>query len=371
MIKDYIGCLGLIVAFILAAGHVQKAGRYGSGLTVYKQVQFGVVYGLLGGGLTLFAFSLPEGGAIDIAYVAALLAAWNGRAVSLCITFFIMFLYQLMIAESISGNEIISLSVLTVFLVSLIQFRFSERVYFILAILGGSAIYTGLSQHGAQDMSFEAFFYSVAGGIHAYFIHHFSRKDVELFRSYQKEATTDFLTGVQNVRQFDRSLNSFVKSALLRNEPLSLLLIDIDHFKKINDTYGHITGDFVLKEAAKVLTNKLSSGDFLSRNGGEEFAVMLPGYDHAKALQVAEALRQSIEETIFHYDYTLKIQITISIGAATLDETVFSSDDLIIQADSALYSAKHAGRNIVCSKFKCIACGNNPCSGQCQYPLTK
>ncbi|RFU71082.1 GGDEF domain-containing protein [Peribacillus saganii] len=354
MIKDYIACLGLIFAFMLTAGLVQKAGRYEHHVSLIKHIKIGVIYGLLGSGLLLFSISMPGGGTINIGYVAAIIAARNGRAVSLGAACLIMWVYQLFINGAITGSESISLAALVLFLLALIQFQLSDPVYFLLAILGGTAMHTGLSSIAAeQQISFQAFLYAAAGGIPTYFIQKISKRDVELFRSYHKEATTDFLTGVQNVRQFDKRLNSLVRKALLRNEPLSLLLIDIDHFKKINDTYGHITGDFVLKEAAKVLTSQLSNKDFLSRNGGEEFAVLLPGYAHAKGLSVAEALRKSIEAAVFYYEFTLKIQITISIGVATLNETVYDPEELIVQADNALYSAKHAGRNQVCSIHKC------------------
>jgi diguanylate cyclase len=160
------------------------------------------------------------------------------------------------------------------------------------------------------------------------------------------------------------------EKSLEDDTPLSLLFIDIDFFKKVNDSYGHPIGDLVLKKFAVVLSDLVSEKDFISRNGGEEFAVLLPECDHQQAIFFAERIRKQIEETPFIIHDNKSISTTVSIGVATLCETTKDIEELIIQADSALYSAKQVGRNRVCSIQRCKSCkfrrGEEP---NCSYPL--
>ncbi|PIE88819.1 MAG: GGDEF domain-containing protein, partial [Acidobacteria bacterium] len=130
---------------------------------------------------------------------------------------------------------------------------------------------------------------------------------------------------------------------------IALLLIDIDHFKKFNDTYGHQTGDFILVEFARVLEKNLRKYDILSRYGGEEFVILLPDTDAETGMLVGEKLRSIIEEHTFtenDTEYHVTASFGVSAGRPTAEDN-FSKGDFIGQADSALYSAKEAGRNQV------------------------
>ena len=167
--------------------------------------------------------------------------------------------------------------------------------------------------------------------------------------NYQKKletlATTDRLTGITSRQMFEILYKQAYKSNLRRQTPLALLLIDIDHFKQVNDTYGHPAGDQVLQGVAQALDQETRGDDVLFRWGGEEFLILLSNCTIDQARTSAERFRSSIEElALYRGDTTLKV--TISIGIAQLQDGE-NIDSLISRADKALYLAKKNGRNRV------------------------
>jgi diguanylate cyclase len=164
------------------------------------------------------------------------------------------------------------------------------------------------------------------------------------------ESLTDPLTGLGNRKYFDRSIEATVQSALASGEPLSLLMFDIDHFKSFNDSYGHLTGDQVLRLVGMSLKQTIKGQDITARYGGEEFAVVLPNTALRQALTVADHIRRAVMSKELKKKSTGEIlgRVTISVGVSMLkpgDDT----DSLIERADACLYAAKRAGRNrVVC-----------------------
>ncbi|HXY54943.1 MAG TPA: diguanylate cyclase [Nitrospirota bacterium] len=164
-------------------------------------------------------------------------------------------------------------------------------------------------------------------------------------RLLSQVAITDSLTQVYNRHHFDGLLHKEIKRLTRRKySHLSLMMIDIDHFKKLNDRYGHLTGDAVLSEVAKVLKEHIRTTDTIARYGGEEFAIVMPDTHLEGAVYRAEVLRKTIENTEFQGHYG-SIRITISIGVAVY--SVGSPRDFVAMADQALYQAKDSGRNAV------------------------
>jgi len=160
-------------------------------------------------------------------------------------------------------------------------------------------------------------------------------------------ANIDGLTGVYNHRYFQNVLDQEIDRAVRHSLPISLLLIDIDHFKKVNDTYGHQVGDFVLSEFSRTIQENIRRYDILARYGGEEFVVILPETGAEDGMVVAEKLRAIIEQTPFQ-DKHEKYHVTASFGhssATPATEDNFNKNLLINQADQALYQAKEKGRN--------------------------
>ena len=157
---------------------------------------------------------------------------------------------------------------------------------------------------------------------------------------------TDQLTGVSNrARFYELAEAEFARWKRFR-QPLSALMIDIDHFKRINDTYGHAAGDEVLRQVAVSLQTGLRSIDVIGRVGGEEFAILLPSIDLEGAEMVAERLRRTVAGLSPVSDGTA-IPVTISLGVAQIDGDARAFDALLKAADAALYSAKQGGRNKV------------------------
>jgi diguanylate cyclase len=164
------------------------------------------------------------------------------------------------------------------------------------------------------------------------------------------ESLTDPLTGLGNRKFFDRSFDTAVHAALADGEPLSLLIFDIDHFKSFNDSYGHLTGDQVLRLVAQSLKQTIKGKDITARYGGEEFAVVLPNTALRQALTVADHIRRAVMSKELKKRSTGEIlgRVTISVGVSMLkpDDT---TDSLIERADACLYVAKRNGRNrVIC-----------------------
>ena len=157
-------------------------------------------------------------------------------------------------------------------------------------------------------------------------------------------ATTDSLTGLANRKQIMAELTTQVENFRRYSSECSVLMIDIDHFKKINDGYGHLAGDAVLGQLAHILRESLRSMDRAGRYGGEEFLVVLGKTDRPQALQTAERIRQAVEGMVFVWEET-PLHLTISLGVATIGAADQIGVDLIGRADKALYAAKAAGRN--------------------------
>ena len=190
---------------------------------------------------------------------------------------------------------------------------------------------------------------SSIGGLISVFFVEYVRKTQYLLIKYEKESTTDFLTGLNNVRQFDVLWNTLIRNATAKNERLSLLMIDIDHFKHVNDTYGHPIGDDILVDLGQILIDSSRSFDVVSRNGGEEFSVILPDCPNHQATEIAERIRRAVEIHKFSVSSKETINITVSIGVATYPETVNDTDQIVDIADECLYKAKRTGRNRVCA----------------------
>ncbi|MEB2308884.1 MAG: diguanylate cyclase [Candidatus Brocadiaceae bacterium] len=171
---------------------------------------------------------------------------------------------------------------------------------------------------------------------------------VRLIDLTRRAAITDSLTGAYNRRFFDEMLKKQIALAKRRSESLGLVIADLDHFKNINDTYGHMTGDRALQQIASMMKNSIRSSDVLARYGGEEFIIIMPSIDITNTLKKAESLRQQVESFQFQIDPVGRSpQITISIGVASFPDHGIDYDSLISAADLALYKAKKNGRNRV------------------------
>lgn len=159
-------------------------------------------------------------------------------------------------------------------------------------------------------------------------------------------AMTDPLTGVQNKRAFIQAFAREIARARRHHHPLGVAMIDVDHFKAINDSHGHLAGDSILVQLAQVMGDFLRSHDVIARYGGEEFAVLLPETPISGTAAAAEKIRSRVSQHPFTHASTL-IDVTVSIGCTSLHAIDRNPEDLIRRADEQLYRAKAAGRNCV------------------------
>jgi diguanylate cyclase (GGDEF)-like protein len=178
--------------------------------------------------------------------------------------------------------------------------------------------------------------------------------DIRRVTLLEKESITDSLTGLYNRRYLDRRLEEEFSRSRRYRTPLSILLVDIDHFKSVNDTHGHQAGDLVLSYLAKLTLNAVRTSDIAARYGGEELLVIAPNTAESAAGALAERLRQHIEnhELVLTRDPGNRqiVRITVSVGVAVVDGEMENAQQLVQQADEALYRAKKEGRNrvVVC-----------------------
>jgi len=193
----------------------------------------------------------------------------------------------------------------------------------------------------------------------------FSREEIELLRKIAGQAAmvidritqyqhhrelsmTDELTGIFNRRYFNQRFDREMQRAERYKRPLTVVMIDIDHFKRFNDQHGHLMGDQVLQSVAALLEASVRKSDILARFGGEEFVILLPEIDKEHGRKVAEKLRRVIERADFPREETQPLgRLTISLGVAAFPEDAVRADELLERADRALYTAKTLGRNQV------------------------
>lgn len=160
--------------------------------------------------------------------------------------------------------------------------------------------------------------------------------------------TVDGLTQVFNRRYFEEALEREISRCNRYGRELSLVFMDIDHFKQVNDTYGHLMGDHVLKQLATAIKDKIRREDIFARYGGEEFALLLPEVDAKGALTMAEKVRKLVERQRFHFERK-NFSVTLSLGVASLSPALRDAPELVHAADAKLYAAKSAGRNRSCA----------------------
>ena len=173
-------------------------------------------------------------------------------------------------------------------------------------------------------------------------------KELNLAREIaEQEARTDELTGMNNRRAFFEFGSQIQKLSERYRHKYSLLMLDLDHFKKINDSFAHAAGDKVLKEVARVISKLVRGADVAARVGGEEFAIILPEAESSESFQLAERIRQTIEANIIEVGSQNQLSITVSIGLAESQSNICAIEKIMSMADSALYQAKNNGRNCV------------------------
>jgi diguanylate cyclase (GGDEF)-like protein len=176
---------------------------------------------------------------------------------------------------------------------------------------------------------------------------HFIAESIGDWRKFEKHATTDALTGLSNRHSMEETFPREINRCMQNEQPVSLIMIDVDGFKSFNDKFGHIAGDRALSAVAHILQSKFRPRDLLVRFGGDEFSVLLPGVTRDAALAIADRVRSAVSgDTESSEDSMIQIPVNVSMGVAEM-ENHGSFESLLKAADAALYRAKNAGRNSV------------------------
>lgn len=323
------------------------------------QVIGGLLFGIYGTVLMNYSFPLNEDTIVDLRHLAIVTAAVYLGGLASVISGLVISILRIAIF-GLSSPAIDAGFVMTLIGLSGVYFAYASwsrltkiitmnllgiTLIFVILVLNSSSMNSLMKVYPLQMTI------SFVGGIFIYFIAEFINKSNEMLFLLERRASTDHLTNLSNRRQFEKSLELQLERARENRQKLSLLVIDIDRFKKVNDTYGHSAGDAVLKQLGQLLIEHSRSADMVSRNGGEEFAILLLDCGNHQALAIAESIRQSVEKYLFALPDGTTIRLTISIGVAVFPDHCDEQDDadFFEQADRALYEAKNTGRNRVCA----------------------
>lgn len=352
MYKDLFFNLMLIISVISIIGQVFK--NKSLILNVYTKILFGAFGGIFGTILMLFSIPINEVTKIDLRYlVIVLLCLFIGKTTTIIAALIIA--ANRIIIFGVSVSSLTNLTAIALLLICCIVISSTNMSQFkklvvmnIMNILSFGGAISYVIKEGELALKIIGFYSLITfiGGFLAYSICIYVFQSNANYRKLKEMASTDYLTGLNNVRQFDTIWTNYVEKAKQFDDKFSLLIIDIDFFKKINDNYGHLAGDIILKEIGEILSKTTRSQDTVSRNGGEEFSVLLPNCEEKKAIETAERIRKTIQNHNFIINEKT-INVTASIGVASYPSSTEKIEDLIKIADEHLYFAKDSGRNKV------------------------
>lgn len=347
--------VALITAFLFVMNQFFRNRPVDLGASKRRKLVFGALCGGFGIVLMSYSFPLDNGVIADLRCLTILVAAqYGGFAAALPAGLLIalgrIFLYGSLNDEAAvyGASTAVVISIASGLAAYWIQSFWKRWTAFVLISILSTAITFYMLLGNAAFVFFLQYFAIAAAGIYftAYLIAHLN-KTTAMLTKLKDASGKDFLTGLNNRRSFNTAYQKALLNAFGQESQLSILLLDIDHFKQINDSYGHGTGDAVLMQFGPLLAGQMRSGDTISRIGGEEFAVLLPNCPQERAIEVAERLRATAESATFTLSDGSRLTVTISVGVATFPQV--TAGELLQEADAALYEAKRTGRNKVCT----------------------
>lgn len=346
------GCI--LVSFVAVINQFIKEIDFNHTISNLKyRIIGGIICGLLGCILMLFSVEIMPGVIFDYRTFSIILASTFGGFITSIVTSIIIGIFRIC-WFGLSDASIISFVLLLIcgigcpiitYKVTSIKKRYLYSSLFTVTIVNMAFIYLLKDNKSLIYIVFSNFIGSfILISILLLFINNLVMSN-QLYKKYRKESSIDYLTGLNNVRAFERIYKEVTKKILEKDEKLSVLMIDIDNFKIVNDTYGHFEGDIILRELSKLLLNTCRDFDIISRNGGEEFSVLLIDCYTTQAIKIAERIRTAVEQHKFILSSSIKVNITISVGIATFPDNSLDVKELLREADKALYEAKQKGRN--------------------------
>lgn len=320
--------------------------------TPYIRALLGTVLGLFGVVLMYYTFPISPYAVMDLRQLPILISVYLGGGIAGVICTAIIAFYRLFFLNGLGLNSLFgALDALVTLLIALALLRarkISFKRWFVALLL--SALTTAvfllilLKAHSWKHIGLYILLFILAGLFTFAMLRHLRTLD-DSMRMMREAANRDFLTSLYNSRAFEVMMEQKIASAHRDRIPFTLLIVDIDYFKQVNDTYGHPAGDTVLLQFADVLRETFRPGDHIVRKGGEEFVVLVDQCDEEQILIISERLRSNVENHGFILPDGERLNLTISGGSATYPN--IDEQELIAKADQALYRAKKAGRNRV------------------------
>ncbi|MCR6784614.1 MULTISPECIES: GGDEF domain-containing protein [Bacillus cereus group] len=349
MLRDLFVNTTIILSFIFIGGQLLRDKPLKEGFSFGQKCVVGIFTGILGVLLMHFGVHI-EDIMLDLRYLAVILAIIVGGPVASSITVTMILITRLIFTEYSLASELacytIVLSGIGVIFIARIQTSITLKLVWLhvyclsILIVPMYILFNDISVVVLYLIS------SITTGYITFISANYVLQSNELFQKMKQYATIDALTGLGNVRQFDLEMNRHISNKNMKNDSFCLLLIDIDHFKYVNDTYGHPTGDEVLKQVGCILRETSQFPDLAFRKGGEEFALLIPNKGLAYGILTGEQIRTAVESHSFQLLDETKIKITVSVGVSEYEE---SPEQFIQAADDALYYSKRNGRNKVSS----------------------
>ncbi|MGH1285692.1 GGDEF domain-containing protein [Bacillus toyonensis] len=349
MLRDLFVNTTIILSFIFIGGQLLRDKPLKEGFSFWQKCVVGIFTGILGILLMHFGVHI-EDIMLDLRYLAIILAIIVGGPIASSITIIMILITRIVFTEYSLASELacytIVLSGIGVIFIARMQTSIMLKLVWLhvyclsILVVPMYILFNDISVVILYLLS------SITTGYITFLSANYVLQSNELFQTMKQYATIDALTGLGNVRQFDLEMNHHIGNKHMKNGALCLLLIDIDHFKYVNDTYGHPAGDEVLKQIGYILRGISTFPDLVFRKGGEEFALLIPQKGLSYGSRLGEQIRISVEKHSFQLLDGTKIKITVSVGISEYKE---SPEQFIQAADDALYYSKRNGRNQVSS----------------------
>ncbi|GGA27374.1 diguanylate cyclase [Paenibacillus physcomitrellae] len=354
MIEKLINNFTLLTSFLFFGNMVRS--RYFTGIkanSTLRRMSEGALLGIFGVLLIHFSFPLTEHVRADARQLAVLVSVYLGGWLSGLFTMAFLLIYRLFFVHEFNGTSVyaaINIFATLGIAISLINegkldFKRWVTALLLTDLLTFSFMLIKLQGKTSMDLSYFALFYLISGLL-LYFMIRYLKRTHTMMQRMKEAAARDHLTGLYNTRSLEAYFEHRSDNSENEKHPYSMLVIDIDHFKEVNDTYGHAAGDAVLVQLAEVLNDSFRSGDYIARKGGEEFVVIVERCGRDKIGQVADNMRNNVQNKPFILPNGTRLNLTVSVGAASYPQTACT--ELFEQADQMLYKAKHLGRNRVC-----------------------
>ncbi|AFS78269.1 diguanylate cyclase [Gottschalkia acidurici 9a] len=357
MISDLFinGCILISILFIL--NEFLNFKDLNPSSSIKKKFISGVVYGFLSIILMIYNIKVNREVFFDFRHIPQVISAIYGGPVSVIVTGAISSIFYL-IYLGISYNSIItSISIIinSIGCAFILYFHTNQQKKWIYMIIYSLVIRTIVlikvldSETIILKDIVSLWFGTIFITIIVYLLLDYIYIGYKNLKDLKKEANTDFLTNLNNSRGFNALLKDTLELAKKENINFSILMIDVDFFKQINDTYGHPSGDEILKQLGLIFNNISRYKYDVGRVGGEEFCILLRHCSKSQTLRFAEKIRSIVENHVFILSSGVEVKITVSVGVASYNETVSDIYKVKAYADEKLYEAKNTGRNKICS----------------------